>query len=81
MNIVEIEKAVEYEIRRIAPGIDVETIDPEGNLREEFDMDSMDFLNLVIALGKRFAIPIPEADYPRMGSYAALCQYINDSTG
>jgi len=81
MNNDETAMAVQQEIRRIAPGIEVGTIDPEGDLREEFDMDSMDFLNLVAALSKRFSIPVPEADYPRMASYSALCRYLKEVTG
>lgn len=78
MNTEEIAMAVKQEIGRIAPGIEVEMIDSEGDLREEFDMDSMDFLNLVSALGNRFCIPMPETDYPRMASYSELCQYLQE---
>jgi acyl carrier protein len=64
------------ELGRIAPDVDVATIDENADLREEFDIDSMDFLNLVTALAKRFAIPIPEADYPRLGSFAKAVAYL-----
>lgn len=70
--------AVEEELHRIAPDIGMEEIDRDADLMEEFDIDSMDFLRLVSALGKRFGIPVPEADYPRMGSFNALCTYLEE---
>ena len=70
------EAALAQELHRIAPDVDAADIDREGNLREEFDIDSMDFLNLVIALNKRFGIPIPEADYPRLATFAEAVAYL-----
>ncbi|NND90297.1 MAG: acyl carrier protein [Granulosicoccus sp.] len=72
------QRAVQEELHRIAPDIEFESIDADEDLREEFDMDSMDFLHLVTALGKRFGVPMPEADYPRMSSYNALCSYLDE---
>jgi acyl carrier protein len=68
--------AVAEELHRIAPEIDVAEIDQTADLREECDIDSMDFLNLVTALSKRFGIEMPEADYDRMRSFDALARYI-----
>lgn len=72
----EIEKALAEALGRIAPDIDVAEIDWDGDLREEFDIDSMDFLNLVTALSKRFSLPIPEEDYPRLGSFSNAADYL-----
>jgi acyl carrier protein len=68
--------AVAEELHRIAPEIDLAEIDHTVDLREECDIDSMDFLNLVTALSKRFGIEMPEADYERMRSLDALARYI-----
>lgn len=65
---------------RIAPDIDVADIDRDGDLREEFDIDSMDFLNLVTALATRFSLSIPEADYPRLRSFSAVVDYLSEKT-
>ena len=50
---------------------------PGQGLREELDIDSMDFLNFVIALHETLGIDIPEAEYPRLvtldGAVAYLC--------
>ena len=68
-------------LRRIAPEIDMEMMDPNGDLREEFDIDSMDFLNLVTALGERLRLDMPEEDYPRMASYNGLLTYLREKAG
>lgn len=76
MNAQDAEAALTQELHRIAPDVDVAEIDRGGNLREEFDIDSMDFLNLVIALNKRFGIPIPDSDYPRLASFSEAVAYL-----
>ncbi|MBX2830506.1 MAG: acyl carrier protein [Rhodospirillales bacterium] len=72
----DMEAALGEELHRIAPDIEVSDIDRKGELREEFDIDSMDFLNLVTALSKRFDIPIPETDYPRLSSFDNAVAYL-----
>jgi acyl carrier protein len=76
----EIDAALREELHRIAPDIDVDEIDRGAELREETDIDSMDFLNLVTALGKRLGIDIPEADYDQMNSYDAMVDYLSQRT-
>lgn len=76
MNAQQAEAALVEELHRIAPDIDVPDIDPQGDLRKEFDIDSMDFLNLVTALNKRFGIPIPDSDYPRFASFSSAVAYL-----
>jgi len=72
----ELETVLTDALRRIAPDVDVAEIDRDGDLRQEFDIDSIDFLNLITALGKRFSLPIPEEDYPRLRSFAAIGDYL-----
>lgn len=76
MNSSDAERVVGEELGRIAPDVDPAGINRAGDLREEFDIDSMDFLNLVIALNKRLGIPIPEADYPQLGSFQDVIAYV-----
>src|SRR5574338_1658241 len=68
MNEKDLAAALAEELHRIAPDIELAEIDREADLREQFDLDSMDFLNLVTALHKRYGIPIPQCDYPRLAS-------------
>jgi acyl carrier protein len=53
----------------IAPEIDPAAIEPERPLRDQVDLDSMDFLNVIIRLHERLGVDIPESDY---GEFATL---------
>ena len=72
----DVSKAVAEELYRIAPDVSADDIDPTADLRDEFEIDSMDFLTLVTALGKRFALDMPEADYPKMRRFDDLVKYL-----
>lgn len=74
------EAALAEELHRIAPDVELGEIDRAGDLRRQLDIDSMDFLNLVTALNKRFGIPIPDADYPRLASFSSAVSYLVEST-
>jgi acyl carrier protein len=80
MNAREAETVLVEELRRIAPDIDITVIDRDGDLREQFDIDSMDFLNLVTALNRRLGLPIPDADYPRLATFAGAIGYLAEQT-
>lgn len=45
-------------------------------MQDDLGLDSMDFLNLVSALHKRFGLPIPEADYPELATTARAVRYL-----
>jgi len=81
MTDAEVETALREELHKIAPDMEVEDIDQSGDLREEFDIDSMDFLNLVSALSKRLGLAMPEEDYDEMGSYNAMLAYLKAHSG
>jgi len=72
------ESVVQQHLYRIAPDIDLSQIDINADIREEYDIDSMDYLHLIIALGKHFDIVIPEADYPKISSFNSLCRYLEE---
>lgn len=72
----EIIAVVADELGNIAPEIDIDLIDGSADLREEFDIDSMDFLTFVTALHERMGIDIPEADYAELGSLDATVSYL-----
>jgi len=64
------------EIRNVAPEADPAAIDPRADIRDALDLDSMDILNLVIALTKRLAIEIPEIDYPKLLTIDGATAYL-----
>jgi acyl carrier protein len=72
----DLEAVLQRELHQIAPDIEIERIDRNGDLREEFDIDSMDFLNLVTALSKALGLTMPEADYPKMATFDSMLRYL-----
>lgn len=68
--------AVLAALRKIAPEADPRSLDPKESLRDQLDVDSMDFLNFLIAVHERLGVDIPEADYPRLSSLDAITSYL-----
>jgi acyl carrier protein len=75
MNAEEIRKVVLAELRRIAP--EVENVQPAKPLRDQVDLDSMDWLNFLVALNERLKIEIPEADYRKLGTLEQIVDYLS----
>jgi acyl carrier protein len=76
MNREQIRAEVLETLRQIAPEADPATIDAHRNLRDQLDLDSMDFLNFLIGLDKRLQIDIPERDYGQLKSLDACIEYL-----
>jgi acyl carrier protein len=51
-------------------------IDDEQPFREQLDLDSMDFLDIVLELRKRFRIQVPEDDYPPLDTMSSTVAYL-----
>ena len=60
----------------IAPEADPATLSGGENMREALDLDSMDFLNFIIALHERTGLAIPETDYPRLVTLDGVIGYL-----
>ena len=78
MNDTDLKKIVMEAILEIAPEADFEALDPDDGLREQLDLDSMDFLNVVIGLHEALGIDIPEADYPRLFTLTSAIDYLRE---
>lgn len=76
MNEHELRAAVIDAIVEVAPDVDPHTIDPGASLAEELDIDSMDFLSIVVALHERTGIEIPERDYPQLATLDDTVAYL-----
>ena len=70
----EIKKVVLVELKRIAP--ELEDVAPAKPLRDQVDLDSMDWLNFLVALNERLKIEIPEADYRKLGTLEQIVDYL-----
>lgn len=60
----------------IAPEADIESLDPDEDFREELDLDSIDFMNLLEALTKETGVTIPESDYDQLSKLSSMLNYI-----
>jgi acyl carrier protein len=60
----------------IAPEVDAGALDHQRPLRQQVDLDSMDWLNFLVGLHQRLGVDIPEADYGRLASLADLLAYL-----
>jgi acyl carrier protein len=76
MTEVNIRSVLQEELVNIAPEMDLSSLDPQADLREALDIDSMDFLNFVIAVHHRLGIEIPELDYPRLATLDSAVTYL-----
>jgi acyl carrier protein len=72
----EIRQAVIQALTSVAPEIDPSTLQGNTALRQELDLDSMDFLNFVIALHRSVGVDIPETDYMKLGTIEDAVQYL-----
>jgi acyl carrier protein len=76
MNTDTLRQAVIECVHTIAPEADFGRVDPQASLREQLDLDSFDFLNLLIALGERTGVQVPEAAYRQVDSLDGLVAYL-----
>jgi acyl carrier protein len=76
MTPLQIRAGVVDALLQIAPEIDPGALQPTQPLRQQVDLDSMDWLNVILGLHERFGIDIPEADYARLTSIDAIVDYL-----
>ena len=72
----EIRAGVVAELTTIAPEIEEGDLTDAELLRDQVDLDSMDWLNFLVALNKRFAVDIPESQYASLRTLDDLTGYI-----
>jgi acyl carrier protein len=75
----EIKEAVIRILAGIAPETDPGQIKPDISLREQLDIDSMDFLNFVIALHQQLKLEIPETDYSKLSTLDNCVRYLESA--
>ena len=63
-------------IAEIAPDEDISEVKPDQRLRDQLDLDSMDFLDIVMELRKQHGIEVPEDDYTRLESLDSCAEYL-----
>jgi len=76
MDASEVRTSIAEVLATIAPEVDLAAIDAAAPLRDQIDLDSMDFLNLIVGLHERLHIDIPESDYARLVTLDDLMSYV-----
>ena len=76
MNQAEIRVRVIKTLSGIVPELEADTLDPAASLRDQLDIDSMDFLNFLIALHQEFGVDVPEADAAKLSTIDACVAYL-----
>lgn len=64
-------------LHEIVPEVDLNTLDPEVSLRDELDIDSMDFFRFMVKLHEKLDIDIPESDYRKLSTLKKCIEYLN----
>ena len=76
MNDRELRERVLGVLAELAPEVDVHTLKPDARLRDQLDLDSMDFLNFLIGIDEQLGMDIPEADYPRLATLESIYTFL-----
>ena len=76
MSHLDIRAVVVGQLTRVAPEVDASALKGDVQLRDQIDIDSIDFLNFVIALHEELGVDIPEADYGELSTLDAIVGYL-----
>ena len=77
MNQDELRKRIFEILHRVAPEADLDNVGLEENLREVLDIDSFDFLKVIVEIQEAFGVSIPESDYRRITTLKGLMEYLS----
>ncbi len=76
MSPAEIREEIIDILSDIAPDEDLSSLEDEKNFREQMELDSMDFLDIVMELRKRHRVQIPEDEYGKLASMQSTVEYL-----
>jgi len=76
MDAQELARIVFDTLRRIAPEVEAGTLQHDVPLREQVDLDSMDWLGFLVGLHRRLGVDIPETDYAKLVTLDDLLEYL-----
>ena len=76
MNDNDIRSGIVAAIQAGAPEVEEGELRADRPLRDQVDLDSMDWLNVIVGFHARFGVDIPEADYAKLTTIDAIAAYI-----
>ena len=77
MNREEIIQSILDIIHTIAPDEDLSALKTDVRLREQIELDSMDFLDIVMELRKLYGVQVPEEDYEQLATLQGCVDYLH----
>ena len=78
MIATEIKSLVLQTISKIAPESNLESLNPDVRFRDQFEFDSVDFVNFMGQLQEVFQSKIPETDYPQLATLNGCIAYLGE---
>ena len=81
MTSVDIRSAILQAIAEVAPEANLSALDGTVDLRDELDIDSMDFLNVLVGIDERLGVAVAERDYADVTTLDALVAYVASRKG
>lgn len=79
MNATVIRAVVLSTLREIAPEVDPGSLRADRPLRRQVDLDSMDWLNFLLALHAKLKVEIPESDYARLVTLDDVVSFLDEA--
>ncbi|HET7139123.1 MAG TPA: acyl carrier protein [Arthrobacter sp.] len=76
MNEEKARAAVHQAIGQVAPDLQPEDLSGDARLRQDLELDSLDFLRLVEVIDNATGVDIPERDYPEVATVQGLIAYV-----
>ncbi len=76
MNEMELKDALLKILSELAPDADMASLDWDERVRDQLDIDSMDFLNFLIAVDEQLGVDIPERDYGKLRTLNDCLSYL-----
>ncbi|MGP4031053.1 acyl carrier protein [Pseudarthrobacter sp. 1C304] len=76
MNEQDARLAVQAAIGKVAPDVDLADVDEDARLRQDLELDSLDFLRLIETIDTATGVDIPERDYPAVATVKGLIEYL-----
>lgn len=76
MTEAEVRDTVVNTLREIAPEADLDALNPDIAFRDQFEIDSLDFVTLVLTLEKAFGITVPSLAYPQLSTLNGCVRYL-----
>ena len=72
----QVHSAIVELLGQIAPEADIDSLDPNEDLREALDIDSYDYLTFIVGISERLGIDVPESDYAKLDTLSGCETYL-----